>query len=477
MNRKLFYIFLIFSIIYGLISFVNHYVFRTYTLDLGAYTNALYDYRNFQFNDSLTFKSIPENLLSDHFDLYLPILSPLSFIFGTYTLLIIQIVSILFGALGINKVILLSSKNSKLAIQSSIYFLTFFGVFSALAFDYHSNVVSACLVPWLIYFSLKKKTVLALLIFTAVIIGKENMSLWTFFIGLGLLWANLKDIYYLKLFSFISVSSIIYFVAITSYIMPALSNNGTYPHFDYSALGSSSSEAIIHLISQPIDSIKIMFTNHNNSEFGDFVKIELLLLLCVAGLPILLRKPQYLLMLIPIFIQKLFHDNYSMWGINAQYCIEFAPILAIGIFLTASKIKSTKYRNILVYSILVLNLAATIRIMDNTVFYTNKSQIRFYKKDHYSRDFDVSKAYKTIGKIPNDAVVSSQSIFLPHLSLRDKIYQFPNILDAEYIVYAESEGAYPLTDIEFKERIDFLLKSNKWENISDNTEVTLLKKL
>ena len=91
---------LIAACIYTLISWVNHYCFRTYTLDLGAYTNALYDYAHFSWNDSTAFKAIPENLLADHFDLYLPLFSPLIFIFGTYTLLVVQLVAVLFCGIG-----------------------------------------------------------------------------------------------------------------------------------------------------------------------------------------------------------------------------------------------------------------------------------------------------------------------------------------------------------------------------------------
>ena len=58
----------LFVAIYSLISFVNHYNFRTYALDLGAYTNAIYDYSHFKWNDSTVFKEIQENILADHLD-------------------------------------------------------------------------------------------------------------------------------------------------------------------------------------------------------------------------------------------------------------------------------------------------------------------------------------------------------------------------------------------------------------------------
>ena len=90
--------------------------------------------------------------------------------------------------------------------------------------------------------------------------------------------------------------------------MPALANNNQYPHFHYSYLGNSSSEALIHLITHPVESISMLFTNHNNSLGGDFVKMELHVLLLFSGLLFLIKKPHYLLMLVPIYFQKLFHD-------------------------------------------------------------------------------------------------------------------------------------------------------------------------
>src|ERR1043166_26053 len=120
-----------FAIIYSLISLVNHYNFRTYALDLGLYTNALYDYINFQWNDSSVFKEHYENLLASHFDLYLIIFSPFSLLFGSYTLLLIQISFILIGGIGIYKYFSVFNPNSKIALFACIYFYLFFGIFSA----------------------------------------------------------------------------------------------------------------------------------------------------------------------------------------------------------------------------------------------------------------------------------------------------------------------------------------------------------
>ena len=154
---------ILFALIYSLISLVNHYLFRTYALDLGLYTQALYDYRVGEFNDSLCFKEEAENLLADHFDLYLPLFSPLSWLFGSYTLLLVQISALLLGGLGVYR--FFESQSKSIAFWAMFWYLSFYGVFAAVSFDYHSNVVASCVVPWIFLAFQKNKVWKAFLLF------------------------------------------------------------------------------------------------------------------------------------------------------------------------------------------------------------------------------------------------------------------------------------------------------------------------
>lgn len=453
---------ILFGVIYSLISLVNHYNFRTYALDLGAYTNALYDYIRFHWNDSAVFKEIEENLLADHFDLYLIFFSPLSLVFGTYTLLIVQIAAVLAGGAGVWFCFRLRNPHGNIPLYAVLYFYLFFGVYSALSFDYHSNVVAATLLPWLFYSVRKRNFGAAALLLAMMLVSKENVSLWLLFVSLGIAVEYRKDA---RIRNFMLLSSVICgaaFIAIVSLIMPAFSNTGDYPHFQYSFLGSNYKEAFLHLVSHPLESLKALFVNHNNSPSGDFVKLELHLLLVFSGLPFLLLRPAYLLMLIPVYFQKLFHDNYYMWGIADQYSIEFAPVMAIGIFEVISGIRRKRLAGFFSVLVLVLTLASTFRVMDNTVIHTDKVNIRFYQKQHYTRGYDVAAVHKVLSGLPPDAIISAQSPFLPHLALRDRIYQFPVIKDAKYIIYSFEEVPYPLTETEFRMITDSLKASDQW---------------
>ena len=465
---------ILFALIYSLISLVNHYLFRTYALDLGLYTQALYDYRVGEFNDSLCFKEEAENLLADHFDLYLPLFSQLSWLFGSYTLLLVQISALLLGGLGVYR--FFESQSKSIAFWAMFWYLSFYGVFAAVSFDYHSNVVASCVVPWIFLAFQKNKVWKAFLLFCFFLIAKENMALWGFFLALGwtgLYWKNLK----LRFLGIgLAIFSLVYFVSITFIVMASLSNSGGYHHFHYSVLGQGPVEAIQFLLTNPIDGLRLLFVNHLEDPGFDGFKWELHLFLVASGILLLFRKPLFLLMLIPIFAQKLYHDNVSMWGIGSQYSIEFAPVLAIGIFSVIHNVKPSKWQRFLIFIVMAGTFITSFRSMDRTKMWTNKERLRVYSPAHYSRSFNVKRIYQELEKIPDGAPVSAQTSLLPHLALREDIFQFPLIHHATYIALLPPEDHYPLNRNEWEEKLHSILNSGEWDLISDFPEIMIFKK-
>jgi uncharacterized membrane protein len=476
-RRYILLLILAFGAIYSLISFVNHYYFRTYALDLGAYTNALYDYLHFRWNDSSVFREMNENLLADHFDLYLIVFSPLSLLFGTYTLLVVQVCAILFGGAGVYRYFIFTGKTSKFSFGAALYFFLFFGVFSAVSYDYHSNVVAACFLPWFFLLVKQRRLYASAGMLLLIILSKENVSLGMSFICLGLLIEHRKQ-RPVRNFLFLSgLASFGYFLFITFFVMPALSNSNTYHHFHYSFLGADFFQAFLTLIKHPLYTLKLLFVNHTGVPFGDFAKTEFHLFVLFSGLPFLLYKPHYLLMMIPIYFQKLFNDSYTFWGVDGQYSVDLAPLMAIGIFSAIGEIRNKKAGRLAGLLACALALICTIRLMDHTVIFTNKSRIRIYQSSHYKRDFDVRKVYEQFAKIPDDAVVSAQSPFLPHLALRDKIYQFPMTRDAQFIIYSHCEETYPLNKPDFEKVTDSLETCPSWSILFKDKDVVLLKRV
>ena len=434
-------VFTVAGVVYCLISLVNHYLFKTYALDLGLYNHALYDYAHFRVSDCSLFKAVPQNLLSDHFDLYLMILSPLVYVFGTYTLLIVQITAVLLGGWGIYKLVGLYTDDDWLPVIATTVFFCSFGVIHPLAFDYHSNVLTAMMLPWLLYFLKQKKHGLATLFVVLFVIGKENMSLWLFFVAIGLMWDYRKDKKTLWYLTGYAVFSIAYFFVINMVVMPRLGGSGG-GFARYAYLGNSYTEIAINLVSHPWEAVKILFTNTLGKPHYDGIKAEFYLCALATGMILTLLKPNYLFMLIPLIAQKMLASDRMFWGVSLQYSVEFMPVLVISSFLVIIKLKKRLPRLILACALLLSTLLTTFYTIGVPKAYIMVDQLCIYQGRHYvQKDFDASYARQLIQQIPDDASVCAARMFVPHLALRNEIYDFnlvAPLVRAEYVIIPES---------------------------------------
>ncbi len=477
-NRWALILSFVFVSIYSLIVFVNHYCFRTFALDLGVFTNAIYDYSRFQWNDSTVFKYNPENLLSDHFDLYLIIFSPLSYLFGQYTLLIIQIASVVVGAFGVYHYLQFKFNNKRLSILGMLNFYLFFGVFSALSFDYHSNVIAAMIAPWLFYFIARKQYLKYAMLMVLMMIAKETISLWCFFISLGLMIEYRHDKAGLKYLSVLAIVSLSYFLLTIKVIMPSLASTGIYDHFRYSVLGSDLNTSFKHIITHPFNTIQNLFINHTDQSGLDWVKTEFYVMALVSGLYCLFFRPAFLVMLIsPIFI-KMFNDDPTKWSIDCHYSVEFASIITIGAFTFIGSLKKEKLKLFLPFIVCLGSLIATIKLMEKNVYYHDYIRLRIYDSYHYKRDYNLKEVHASFKLIPSDAIVCAQSPILSHLAYREKCYQIPYVKDAEYIIGSKSEpNCYPISQEDFLKLLRDSLATLRWQPIVNDTNITVLKRV
>jgi len=182
-------------------------------------------------------------------------------------------------------------------------------------------------------------------------------------------------------------------------------------------------------------------------------------------------------MLLPVYAQKLFNDDPGKWGINAHYSIEFVAILTIAAFtwIIESKRKS---KSLLAYILVGVTIITTGSVLDRRVsMWYNSVNHQFYKKNHYTRNFDVYCMHQILKKVTDDAIVSAQTMVVPHIAFRDKIYLFPDVGDAEYIVLITAEdNTYPLRKEQYLEEIEKYRMDKNWEVFFENDYVLLFKR-
>lgn len=479
-NKYLVLSLLVFGSLYASISLVNHYNFRTFGYDLGIYNNALYDYSQFKVNDNPVMHRMYDNILGDHLSLYHLFFAPLRYIFGTWTLLIIQIISILFGAIGIHRLIEYLSKNKQYANLATVHFLSMWGIFSALAYDYHDNVVAAMFVPWLILSVLQKNTKVVIIWTIIILISKENVSLWLAFVYAGLFLLKYDDKELRKTSIIGATLSFIYFVLALKVIMPALQNTGTtYSHIkSYSALGNSMGEYIVTLLTKPQYVMSLMFENQSGDPTYNGIKFELHWVVLLSGGFVFFKKPQFLVMLIPIYMQKMLNDSYGKWGINLQYSIEFAPILTFGFFywiIVSNYVQ--KHKKIILIAGTALCLITSIAKLDSrTSKWYDSHRARFWQNRHYSQTFDVKQVYRWLEMVPKNAKVCAQNLLVPHLAFRDHIYTYPHTRDAEYIIVMPNEGFYPADKHEFDSALNVLRNADSLTFLINEPHFIMAKK-
>ena len=438
-NITLASVFTVAGVLYALISLVNHYLFKTYALDLGLYTNFMYEYAHFRLPDMSMVGKVGTLALSDHFDLYLMLLSPLVYVFGTYTLLIVQIAAVLLGGWGIYKLIGLYTDDDWLPLLATAMLFISFGVIHAVAFDYHSNVLTTMMLPWLLYFLKQKRYALASLFVVLFVIGKENMSLWLFFIVTGLMWDYRKDKKTLWHLGIYALFALAYFFIINMVVMPKLGGSGG-GFARYAHLGDNYVDIAKKLLSHPGETLRLLFVNNLPWPRYDGIKTEFYLCALCSGLLLTILKPNYLWMLIPLIGQKMLAIDPMFWGISMQYSVEFMPVLVIASFIVLNKLRNKRLSRVfglLLLVSVVLTTFYTLGVPKSTILV---DQLCVYQGRHYEqKDFDANYARQLIDEIPDDAYVCAAPMFVPHMVFRENIEDFSMIKNtkAEYVLITE----------------------------------------
>lgn len=474
-------ILVVFAITFGLISITNHYNLRTYALDYGMFNNAIYDFSEFRNNEfTLGVSNKNMNYFYDHFSPITVLLSPFRWL-GTYGLIIAQILSVLLGGIGVFKYAKLKTKeNSFLPLIATLYFFVHWGVVNAISFDFHTNVIMAMLIPWLFVAFEKKNWWLFALFLVLTLITKENSGLWLFFIFIGILinsWKSSdKKAKFVLVFS--SIFSGIYFYVVTSMVMPSL-GEGSKQLFRYSHIGDSYSDIIVNLISNPIESFKYFYENTSTNTNFDFAKMEFHIMSLFAGIFLLILRPGYVVMLIPLYAQKFLSSQLSLWGIDGHYSIEFVPIMTLALIDIFKSIKLIWVANISLLLIVIstsISNYRTINKRSNSWYVYNN--INLFKKEHYQSPYNVKLIKEKIKAIPKEKVVSASNPLAPHMAYRDKIYLYPRISDAETIVLLRplpnEINCYPLKLDEFDNKLNSLTNSG-WKITYDEHNLIILE--
>jgi len=411
---------------------------------------------------------------------FVPIYWLMNWITQTYTLILIQYTLVLIAGWYCYKIIKLKTDNLWLGVGILVYYFTLLGRYTTFAADFNLAVISACFIPIFIYYFEKRKYLISLVILILSLFSRENISIWFVFIFIVLIIEHRKD-KKAVLYSLIGIAiSIIYFILLFKIFIPSVeSSEKSYTLFEYSALGATPGEAFTYIIKNPIESTKLFFTNHLSDPAYDGIKAELYWVYLISGGFVLFLRPQYLIWFIPIVAQKVLNDNPFRWGIATYYSIEIVTLLPLSVFLVLSSIKSKSIQIGLTIAVCIATIFMTIYKLDaknNRVpGYLFLSKQKFYDKSFFTPPFNIKGVNNLLKQIPPNAKVCGSNILLPHLAQRQFIYFFPDVRDAEYIVFSVFDDNYLFShEINEQNRINYLSDPN-WKIVAKEFPVFLLK--
>jgi uncharacterized membrane protein len=470
----------LFALIFCSISLVNHYLYRTYAFDLGIYNNMLYSYSHFKLNYTPLQQPLVYHAFADHFEPVFFLFAPFYWIFGSYTLLIIQIIMVIFGGIGAMRFAKLHSNNNTLSIAILIQFYAMWGVYSALAFDFHNNITAAMIIPWVMVFAQQKNIKPLIIAWALILLSKENMALYGIFVCLGLALHYFNDKQLRNLFLILTAASAVYFVLVVKVFIPSFQQPGAGYLYDsmYKSLGTTPKEILGNIFNKPGYLFSLLFENYSGETLFNGIKSELHFSVLISGGIFMLYKPQFLVMLIPIYAQKLFNTDAARWGINYHYSIEFVPVLTACTVVFITSINTTeKIRYYIGFFVAVITLYYTISKMDSRVsIWYDKVNTRFYAPEHYNNNQTTITIRAELNALPlkDEDAISAQNNFVPHLSNRTYIYLYPESSKATHIVVAPKTNLYPLKDSAYNSVLDTLKKSSYWQNITPNNQEVFL---
>ncbi|MDZ4667639.1 MAG: DUF2079 domain-containing protein, partial [bacterium] len=423
-NIVLFFFFLVFSIL----TLPNHYFYRTFGLDYGIANQALFQYAHFQqaiCTQLLGGQETP--YLALHISLWVPIISPFYWLFGSYTLLIFQNLALIFGGIGLVKLAQEFKLSQNLTALLLVQLFSSFAIYAALAFDYHDNVIGACFIPWLFYFYKKDSYFLSAICFLALLISKENMAIFAAFtaMSLGFVYKeNGRNNVYFS-FGLILIAFSWFFIAAKIW-MPALSPAGKFEQLSrFSHLGNNLESIIIYIISHPIEMLKMFYFSHIQPDSFEMVKQEFIWVLFLSGGFALLFRPIYLWMALPILMQKLWNKELAFWGMSFHYQIELAFVISLALLASINSFNNNRIKYAILISAVLLTAYTSISYMQHRLADYKVENENLFDPTHYFSPLNISAIQDKLAQIPANVAVCAQSNLMPHLANRNKIYHFP----------------------------------------------------
>ncbi|MCS7188563.1 MAG: DUF2079 domain-containing protein [Bacteroidia bacterium] len=481
-----------FMLIYALISFPNHFNFRTAGTEL-AYSMQVMEYH-------LRGHLIPRQLsvtnpfvdtegwrIDSHASPSVITALPFYWLGGAWGLLVHQ--WLMIGCMGVGFFIYAYQRTGlwQAGFWTMTHFLGMWGVYSLMGWDWHELVCGIVWMPWFWYAIEQKKPWLFFVSWLLFIGGKENFTLWGVWIGFILMWIYRSREQRRWLLIGTAVA-LIWFVI--GYFLYKGGEKGLSRLYLYAYLGAKDPLAVVEgretSVSFSFFSVvktillrpQFIWTLLFESPRLDPSTFELHWAVLWSGGWSFAVEPAFLLLLLPVYLYKLLSADYLLWGTLYHYSMEFAAILPLAVLWTAERWKGRwPFYAVLVGGALGAHFMS-FSLMDSRYSkWYDPLRHRWYSREHYCSPYSYWKIHEGLKVIPREASVSAAATLIPHIPARLEYYHFPATKHVDYIALLRHNTApWPLTPAEMEKYIDSLERAPQWEKIWDRHKLVIFRR-
>jgi uncharacterized membrane protein len=429
------------AVAYAAYGIVQHAVYQTHGFDLGIFDQAIWHYSRLEAPAS-TIREVP-NLLGDHFSPILILLAPLYWIWADPRMLIAA-QGVLVAASIVPVFLFARDRIGRpAATLLAVAYALFWGISAGVAYDFHEVAFAPLLIALLVLFADRERWLEFWVSFGLLLAVKEDMALFAVFIGLYLLLRSQPR----RAAIAIGVAVAWYEIA-TQVLMPHFAGGLGFQYWSYTQIGSGPVDALVNSIRYP------GLVPHFLIDQPDKVRTTLYLL--VPFLFLVLYSP-LLVLAVPLIAERMLSTNSQFWGTRFHYSLAIAPVLAMGATDGLRNVlRSLRYESV---GPVVAVLAAGAMVVGNYLLWerfplSGERHASFFSPNggQVTKRFD-----RALAKVPPQASVMAQEIFIPRLSRRSHVYEIrPETPITDYIVFDVSNyfyGGFPLESFSSLQRV------------------------
>lgn len=419
-------------------SLLIHRSFHSNGWDLGLINQTLWNSahgRLFEYS----FRDI--SYAGDHWQPFLLVLVPLKWLHaGPEALLIVQAVALAVAVLPLYVAVRSMDCRTGAGALTGAY-LFGLGVARAVSFDYHVETF-APIFAFAALSGLARKNdaffaTAALLVLTL----KEDGMLLT----LALCWIAWFAFERRQIATAVACAAVVYGLVATAVIIPHYRGSDLNPFAErYGYLGDSPVEVLWHMAARP-DLVMAQLSRTEALEAGAIV------LASAALLPLL--APRLLPPLAVVTLLPVLSKDPAQSALDLHYLL--VPT-TVALLIAAVVLRDRKSSSVSPYGrsgfafpqvarrffpLALVLIPGALLAFQSPLPPSFATELDRFEIDHHAA---VARGF--IRDIPEDAIVSAQSPFVPHISDRRHVYQFPRVLNAE-IVLLDAAGSIPAQDL------------------------------